>query len=82
MSWNLSSVKRQPEWQVKHIDLVVLNSSKPRLADSGIARSSPSIQRSNGAGLGSSVRSNSAIAVAMESRLIGEPGSAAWNFAA
>ena len=65
---------------MKHI-ACPLNSAKPRLAESEIACSSPSIQRSNGATPGSSVRSKAAIACAMESRLIGASGSAALNFA-
>ena len=79
MSWKLSFVKRQPLWQTSQLALL-LNSMKPRLADSEIAASSPAIQRSNGAGPGSMVRSYAAIAVAIKSMLIGVLGSAALNF--
>src|SRR5712691_2792914 len=78
ISWNLSSVNRQPPWQAKQSALL-LNSTKPRLAESAIAASSPSTQRSNGAGPGSNVLSYAAIAVAIESTLIGVFGSAALN---
>jgi hypothetical protein len=61
MSWNLSSVKRQPPWQAKQLAWPA-KSAKPRFAAAGIAASSPSTQASNGAGPGSSVRSKAAIA--------------------
>jgi len=56
ISWKLSSVKRQPVWQVKQSALL-LNRTKPRLAASGIAVSSPPTQRSKGAGPGSNLGS-------------------------
>ena len=48
MSWKLSSVKFQPLWHSLHSALV-LNRVNPRLAESEIARSSPSIHASKGA---------------------------------
>jgi hypothetical protein len=52
ISWNWSSVKRQPLWQAEQPALLV-NRAKPRLADGEIAASSPPIQRSNGESPGS-----------------------------
>ena len=49
MSWNLSSVNRQPLWQTKQVALV-LNRTKPRLAGSESAFSSPASQRSKAPG--------------------------------
>jgi hypothetical protein len=48
MSWNDESVNAQPLWHAAQFALP-LNRSKPRLAASLMAFSSPAIQRSNGA---------------------------------
>jgi len=81
MSWNLSSVKRQPPWQAKQLAWPA-KSAKPRFAAAGIAASSPATQASNGAGPGSSVRSKAAIAVTIASMSTLKLGSAAANCAA
>ena len=64
MSWNEKSVNDGPSWQLAQPALS-LNSTKPRFAAALIAVSSPSIQRSNGAGDARIVRSNVAIACSM-----------------
>src|SRR5438552_17291724 len=78
ISWKLSSVNRHPPWQAKQSALL-LNNTKPRLAESEIAASSPSTQRSKGASPGSNDFSYATIAVAIASMLIGVFGNAALN---
>ena len=78
MSWKLSSVKRQPVWQAAQLALV-LKVTNPRFAASGIAVSSPSIQRSKGALPLTMVRSNVAMALPIVFSDTGSPGNAASN---
>ena len=73
MSWKLSSVKRQPAWQVAQRALS-LKSAKPRLASAEIASSSPSSQRSKGASPDTTVRSKLAIALATVPGAMPSPG--------